>query len=226
MNKSILTLLSLSLGLITCTAHALYGARICDNPGFHCYTVEAGDNWFNLFPDDGERDLVRRLNRMNIRLPIGTVIAIPDNLSSVSIMDISPFPSQINPPGRSLIKVNLSKLAWGAYDSSGDLVRWGPASGGKDYCPDIKRGCRTVSGQFTVYSEQGPGCVSSVYPRPRGGAPMPYCMHFFKGYALHGSASVPGQNASHGCVRLFVEDAQWLNQDFVNPGSTKVIVTR
>ena len=40
-------------------------------------------------------------------------------------------------------------------------------------------------------------------------------MHFFMGFALHGSDIVPGYPASHGCVRLFTEDARWLNEDFV-----------
>jgi len=33
-------------------------------------------------------------------------------------------------------------------------------------------------------------------------------MFFHGGFALHGSPSVPGYNASHGCVRLFDDDAE------------------
>lgn len=44
---------------------------------------------------------------------------------------------------------------------------------------------------------------------------MPYCMFFHKGYALHGSSDIPGYRASHGCVRMFVQDALWLNHEFV-----------
>jgi lipoprotein-anchoring transpeptidase ErfK/SrfK len=48
---------------------------------------------------------------------------------------------------------------------------------------------------------------------------------FFNGnFALHGSYNVPGYNDSHGCVRLFVNDAQWLNQEFTDGERTKVIV--
>jgi uncharacterized protein YcbK (DUF882 family) len=56
-------------------------------------------------------------------------------------------------------------------------------------------------------------------------------MFFAPYYALHGSPQVPGFNASHGCVRLFSEDARWLNENFAQaPDSrnsilgTKVIV--
>lgn len=225
------TITKISIGLISlasltlsANSFALYGTKICHQPGFDCHKVQRGETWSSLFPDEQDRDLVKRLNRMNVALTRGVIIAIPNDLASTSIMDISPFPLQINPSSRNVIKVDPSKLAWGAYNQSGELVRWGPASGGRDYCPDVGRGCRTVKGTFTVYDEKGPDCRSSAYPKPNGGAPMPYCMHFFKGYALHGSTSVPGYNASHGCVRLFTEDARWLNQEFVIPGHTQVIV--
>jgi lipoprotein-anchoring transpeptidase ErfK/SrfK len=46
---------------------------------------------------------------------------------------------------------------------------------------------------------------------------------------MHGSYTVPGYRASHGCVRMFNEDAQWLNKEFITlPGGgkrgTRVIV--
>jgi len=35
-------------------------------------------------------------------------------------------------------------------------------------------------------------------------------MYFTGGYAVHGSESVPDYPASHGCVRVSIEDAEWL----------------
>jgi len=35
-------------------------------------------------------------------------------------------------------------------------------------------------------------------------------MYFFAGWAVHGAASVPGWPASHGCVRVSDDDADWL----------------
>lgn len=136
-------------------------------------------------------------------------------------LDYSPFPSKIS--NGNLIKVDLGKLAWGAYDGQGNLIKWGRASGGKSYCPDIRRGCRTITGTYTIYRKQGSGCKSSRFPVGRGGAPMPYCMHFHGGYALHGG-NVPRYNASHGCVRVPYQDAQWLNQNFVQVGRTRVSI--
>mgnify|MGYP001764013114 CR=1 FL=1 len=207
-------------------AHAaqMYGERICKQSRYLCHKVQAHESWSGLFPDDDERDLVKRLNRMNIPLRRGMVIAIPKELGSLDLMDISPFPESISAPGTSTIQVDQDKLAWGAYDSGGRLVNWGPISAGKSYCPDIKSACRTVKGKFTIYRKQGEGCVSSRFPRPHGGAKMPFCMHFFKGFALHGSYTVPGRNDSHGCVRMFVQDAEWLNQNFIKVGVTKVLI--
>lgn len=122
------------------------------------------------------------------------------------------------------IKVDLGRQTWSAFDSSGSLVRSGHVSGGKKYCPDIGRGCKTVTGTFTVYTKKGAGCKSSRFPVGKGGAPMPYCMFFHKGYALHGSNHVPNYNASHGCVRMSPSDAKWLNQNFVQVGKTRVSV--
>lgn len=114
---------------------------------------------------------------------------------------------------------------WGAYDSGGNLVRAGIASAGSNYCPDLGRPCHTRVGTFRVFSLGGPDCISHIFPMPRGGAPMPYCMFFNTGQALHGVASneVGEGNFSHGCVRLEVYDAEWLRHNFVNMG-TKVII--
>lgn len=124
--------------------------------------------------------------------------------------------------GIDLIDVDLSNLTWNAFDSNGQNVRSGRVSGGKDYCPDIDRNCETVIGTFTIYRAGTEDCKSTIFPIGRGGAPMPYCMFFHGGYALHGSNSVPDYNASHGCVRMSPEDARWLNEEFVQVGITKV----
>jgi len=114
-------------------------------------------------------------------------------------------------------------LQWKAVNSKGKVVRTGRASGGRGYCPDIKRSCRTPSGTYSVISKNGPGCRSSRYPVGKGGAPMPYCMFFSRYYAIHGSPDVPNRNASHGCIRVPTSDARWLNQNFIQIG-TKVVV--
>ena len=232
MNKmikvSIISAVLLTVGLATSTATLAqrnYGSNLCGYSGFKCVKVKRGDTWENLFHNEREREIVKRLNRMNMPVKYRSWIVVPTNLSRMNLLDISPFPAHKQTNGKKLILVNLSSQAFGAYDASGQLIHWGPVSGGKGYCPDVGRNCNTAIGSFKVYRKQGPECISSKFPiETNGGAPMPYCMHFNGGYALHGS-TLPGYHASHGCVRLFFEDAKWLNQDFINIG-TNVIVTR
>jgi hypothetical protein len=113
-------------------------------------------------------------------------------------------------------------LQWYAY-YNGNLINSGRASGGRHYCPDIHRPCRTPTGVFRVNSKGGPDCKSSKYPVGRGNAPMPWCMFFHRGYAIHGSWAVPGYNASHGCIRVLPAAAQWLNHHFMNAGTTVIV---
>lgn len=203
---------------------ALYGAKLCKNdPNFVCHKVKRGENWKTLFPNEDLRDRVMRINRMNISLHSGLIIAVPKS-NTTSTIDTSPFLRQIESPGEKVIFVSLSKLAWAAYDSDGTLQKWGPISSAKGYCPDIGRRCHTTTGKFAVYHKGGAHCASTRYPVGRGGAPMPYCMFFNGHFALHGSYEVPGYNASHGCVRMFVNDAKWLNEDFVGDERVTVVV--
>ncbi len=141
-------------------------------------------------------------------------------LSNDSYNNIDGFAHEKN-----IIEVDLNNLSWKAYDNEGKLVRSGHVSGGKDYCPDIGRECETVTGTFTIFRKGDENCKSTIFPVGKGGAPMPYCMFFHGGYALHGSNSVPNYNASHGCVRMSPEDAQWLNEEFVQEGLTQVRVS-
>ncbi|MCE9624703.1 MAG: L,D-transpeptidase, partial [Deltaproteobacteria bacterium] len=193
-----------------------YWESQCEDPRFTCREIQEGETWKGLWPDDKQRDLVMRLNRMNVRLRPGMVVAVPNRIDALTRADISPFPNKIPPPGEKQIQVDLTQLAWGAYDAEGNLLEWGPASGGKDWCPDTGHACKTPSGDFSVVRKSGAHCKSNKFPIPRGGAPMPYCMFFLSDYAVHGSYEVPGYRASHGCVRIYPEDAQWLNENFVD----------
>ena len=204
----------------------------CHSDLYECQRVKRHQSWQTLFPDERERDIVMRVNHTNRSLYQGMLIRVPRNLQNANLLDFSPLPMQLDDAEEKTIVFDPKAFAWGAYDSDGTLVRWGPATGGSGWCKDIGHSCRTKPGSFRIYSMGSSNCISSKFPVPRGGAPMPYCMFFHGGQALHGS---PGQvvkcNVSHGCVRLFVQDAEWLRYDFVEPHSegnsykgTKVIV--
>jgi hypothetical protein len=125
--------------------------------------------------------------------------------------------------GNEVFIFDPQQYAWAAYDAKGQLIRTGIASGGADYCPDIKSGCRTPVGTFRVYREGGPDCKSSKFPLGKGGAPMPHCGFFNGGYAVHGSYDVPAYNASHGCIRVTPGDAAWLDNNVLNVGTTVIV---
>ncbi len=134
------------------------------------------------------------------------------------------FPEKRQATGKKVFIFDPKATAWAAYDADGNRVKTGSASGGKDYCDDIGRQCHTVTGTYQVYSKKGPECTSSIYPiETGGGARMPYCMHFYQGYSIHAAYEVPNYNASHGCIRVLPSAAQWLNQEFIDVGTTVVV---
>lgn len=208
-----------------------YGPGLCASSEYQCVKVDKSQSWEHLFPDEAQRDLVQRINRNYNYLWQGKVIAVPRDLAHVTLLDLAPFPHHIDGDNEKEVIVDQDKLAWGAYDEKGDLVKWGPIASGRDKCPDSNNSCRTLTGIYRVFSKEDSHCKSDIFPIGKGGAKMPYCMFFHKGFALHGSDDMPGFRASHGCVRMFTRDAQWLNQEFVeasndrnNNMGTKVVV--
>lgn|SRR3990167_1264677 len=132
----------------------------------------------------------------------------------------TPLEQYIKPPGEKIIMVDPIEHVWGAYNAKGKLIRWGIATAGADWCRDSHHSCRTKTGNFRIYSIGDHACVSRKFPIPDGGAPMPYCMYFNGGQALHGSYEVDYANASHGCIRVNVSDAKWLRYHFVEGPSS------
>lgn len=132
-----------------------------------------------------------------------------------------------NTHGNKLFVFDPKHKSWAAYNEKGKLVNTGKASGGKNWCADIGRSCKTKEGSYKIVREGNEYCKSSKYPiKTNGGAPMPYCMHFGNsGYAIHASNDVPDdRNASHGCVRVTLKSAKWLNENFIDVGTNVVIL--
>jgi len=222
-----------------------YGTALCgDTINFYCLTVGATvvqkvlitpqgifttekiviPTWEMLWPNETEREIVMKINRRNIKLQKGDVLAVPCDMQGKTFMDYSPFPYQIKTTEK-LIIWDPSLLAFGAYDADGTLLRWGPGVGGRDFCPDIHRSCRTKVGTFRIIKKEKADFRSSRYPLGCSGlscAKMPWAMFFQENYAFH-AGNLPGANASHGCVRLFYSDSLWLNKNFLEIG-TRVII--
>jgi len=135
------------------------------------------------------------------------------------------FPLQIKPRGRKVFVFDPKLSAWAAYNEQGERVLTGMGSGGADYCEDIDEPCRTITGTFRIYQKRGEGCKSKEFPiETGGGAKMPYCMYFYRGFTIHSGYEQLTTNSSHGCIRVLPSAAKWLNEEFVKVGSTDVVV--
>ena len=133
------------------------------------------------------------------------------------------LPNTIRQQGVNTFVFSPRHLQWAAYDPTGGLVAYGRANGGSDYCADLGKPCRTPQGRYKVFRRGAADCESNTFPLGEGGAPMPYCMFFRGGYAIHGSPVISMRNASHGCIRVTTDSARWLYEDFIS-SSTKVVV--
>lgn len=200
-----------------------YGKELCDQKGYHCINVGKHDSWKSLWPDEKKRNIVMRLNRTNLPLSFRDFVVVPDHLDQIDINDIAPFPDLIEPQKSKLILVDLKLQAFAAYNRFGYLVAWGPITSGQKWCADVGRSCRTVIGTFRFFKKGDADCKSSTYPVGKGGSPMPHCMFFHGGFALHG-AELPGIPSTHGCVGVTNKDAAWLSNEFVDIGKRGTII--
>lgn len=205
--------LSLIIGMFTLSS--------CHTPSWISYDADDAAPVTQAYPD---------LTKDNDADKFSLIPEVPSNEGKNSQYGLvgdkvyNQFPLERPATGKKVIIVDPNIPAWAAYDANGKLVKMGAASAGRDYCPDTKHACRTVTGTFSIYSKKGADCKSSIFPlRTRGGAPMPYCMHFYRGYALHGSYEMEDYDASHGCVRMYPSSAKWLSENFVQIGTTVIV---
>jgi L,D-transpeptidase catalytic domain len=137
------------------------------------------------------------------------------------------FPKKAPATGHREFIFDPKAFAWAAYDLEGNRLMTGSASGGKDVCDENpSQSCRTVTGTFHVYNKRGIDCRSGEYPvETEGGAKMPYCMYFYRGFTIHAAYEVPNGNSSHGCVRVLPSAAKWLNEQFITIGTRVTILS-
>jgi peptidoglycan hydrolase-like protein with peptidoglycan-binding domain len=99
------------------------------------------------------------------------------------------FPVRFASHGRH-VEADLSKQLVALIGAGGKVERIYPTSSGAPSTP-------TILGSFKFYSKT-PGTNAKG---------MVYSSYFIRGYAIHGYATVPVYNASHGCLRVPVPDA-------------------
>lgn len=133
------------------------------------------------------------------------------------------FKQNTHPTGHPFFVFDPNKHAWGAYSKKGHLIGCGRASGGAEWNKKLNRPSLTPYGHFKIKKIGDKNCISHRYPKPHGGALMPYCMFFLTNYAIHGAPAelIPdNKNITHGCIRISIDAAKWLHQHFLKLGTT------
>lgn len=162
-------------------------------------TAAEVDSLLKSFSED-QLKTVLALNRIEKRrLRSERPIVVPDCASAL-FNTYSPFPENINflqcIPKTVLISQRVQ--AFGLYEN-GVLVKWGPVSTGKS-------STRTPNG-LNYGNYKAKRKVSTVDESWI----LPYYFNFmnFEGVGVHQYA-LPGYPASHGCVRLYMDDAKYI----------------
>ncbi|WP_037320032.1 L,D-transpeptidase [Salegentibacter sp. Hel_I_6] len=157
------------------------------------------DSLKNSFSEE-ERKLVYTLNRIDEnRIKPGNKLIIPDSL--VSDLNLyAPFPKVLSPLDSISKTVVISQRvqAFALYEN-GNLLRWGPVSTGK-------QSTGTPAGLYygNYKAKRKISTIDESWI-------MPYYFNFmnFEGIGTH-EYSLPGYPASHGCVRMYRDDAKYI----------------
>ncbi|WP_417886082.1 L,D-transpeptidase [Zunongwangia sp.] len=155
---------------------------------------------FNTKFSNRERKTIYALNRIDSRkVWAGKQLVVPDTITS-NLMDYTPFPIELGMIEKLPKTVIISQRiqAFALYEK-GKLIKWGPVSSGKKSTP-------TPDGlHYGNYKAKRK--VSSV----NDNWILPYYFNFmnFEGVGTH-QYSLPGYPASHACVRLYMDDAEFI----------------
>jgi hypothetical protein len=170
-------------------------------PHYHAVKL-AGQHELKALEDSlGERKfaLFLKVNRIDLQHARNCdTLAVPD--TALDTLDLAPLPSQLPVAAGTLkaILVSLRVQAFGAYEN-GRLVRWGPVSTGKKATP-------TPAGLYHTNWKS-----KKRYSTVDDSWLLKWCVNIEvrEGVSLH-EYELPGRPASHSCVRLAADDAEWV----------------
>lgn len=200
-----------------------YVAAQAEQTSAKTLVASSGDTWRSLFGEQFE--VARFYNRQNLQLETGQLVLVPPK-GALDVMSQAVMPDFGEVTKKSLfVLVRPRVYAWGIFKDA-QLLRWGPAACGGDWCKDVSRACRSPSGTFSISEIAGPDRRSGSYPKELAaegkGALMPYFLRITSyGVGLH-ARYIRGRHETHGCVGLFFNDAQWLNEEQASRNQLKV----
>src|SRR5579872_3631919 len=143
--------------------------------------------------------IVFKLNRRDLKhLKEGETIVIPNRGDSE--MTYSPYPLHTAKLDsvKKILFVSRKVQAFAAYDS-GRLVKWGPTSTGKKTTPTPAQLFYTNWKSLETHSTVDGAWILKWY----------FNLDNLEGISLH-EYDLPGYPASHSCIRLLPEDAEWI----------------
>lgn len=174
------------------------------------------DSFKNKY-SESQQKVIAALNRIDpSRMRIGENLIVPDTLFD-DILNYAPFPKKLDIINGIPKTILISQRVQGfALYENGNLIKWGPVSSGKKSTP-------TPNGlHYGNYkAKRKISTVDEAWI-------LPYYFNFmnFEGVGVHQYA-LPGYPASHACVRLYMDDAQyiyeWAQQWELNTSGQKVL---
>jgi hypothetical protein len=170
-----------------------------DSNLYATYVLSGSRSLTDLFAKIGpkKKQIVFKLNRRDLaHLREGDTLITPN--ASDNEMDYAPFPMSMASVPAKIIFIDRRIQAFAAYDS-GRLVHWGPTSTGKKSTPTPEGFDHTNWRSKETHSTVNQAWVLKWY----------FNLDNREGISLH-EYELPGYPASHSCVRLLADDAEWI----------------
>jgi len=175
--------------------------KIIGNELYRPYKLTGARSLSDLTKELGNEKmfLLYKINRRDLKhLKEGETLAVPNGDSTEETY--SPFPDSLKnlDSVRKIIIISRRVQAFAAYEN-GKLVRWGPTSTGKKATPTPEGLYHTNWKSKETHSTVDDAWVLKWY----------FNLDNLEGISLH-EYDLPGYPASHSCIRLLAEDAQWI----------------
>ena len=138
-----------------------------------------------------------------------------DGIADPEMLEALAKPSGVVPmddTAESRIEIDITRQLIFARDGEGQITILNTSTGnGQPYRASNGKtyNANTPRGEFGIYRR-----INGVRKAFLGSLYRP--LYFKRGWAIHGSNSVPGYPASHGCARVRNDDQDWLYETFEN----------